>query len=440
MKKINIPVKIIFNSFALLVLFASSCGTSINVQVQHPPALNTSGIKRIAIMPFESSAANREMAQYATTAITKKIQETNYFTLVSSSEIERLRRNNQSIENYVDATFSGQIIKIDSKRETIKGTYKDKHGKTITYFDYTVNVDIEFNYSFVLARDGRLIGPVTKKKSTSASSREKFPETNELVKEAINSQIYYIKQDIIPYTTYEARYFAGESSSDKVLKTEMKTALELVKAGGYKGALDLYHGIYERHGNVAAALNAAILHELLNGTAVAANFIRQVYDETGNMKVLDYLAKLNLILKDQETLANDYSDNRNRTDRVAAFASEEIQKVLPKGAKVWIHNNAANNSITAAVADNITSDFLKKGISVVDRQNAGLIEAERKFQMSGYVSDNDFVSIGNAAGANTIVVIDISGTGAGRRLQVRVLNVEKSIPIMQSDTSDKWQI
>jgi hypothetical protein len=90
--------------------------------------------------------------------------------------------------------------------------------------------------------------------------------------------------------------------------------------------------------------------------------------------------------------------------------------------------------------DNITSDFIKKNIVVVDRQNMKLIEAEQKLQMSGYVSDKDFVSIGNAAGANPIVVFDIIGTGASRRLQVRVLDLEKGVPLMQSDTSEKWRI
>jgi len=440
MRNTRTTIKIVRKIFALFVLLAASCSTSVNVKVQHPPALNTAGIKRIAVMPFESSLVNRETAQYATSAVITKIKDINYFTLVASSEIDRLRKNNQSIENYVDATFTGRIIRIDTKRETYKGSYKAKDGTTVNYTDYTTNVEVEFNYSLVLARDGRLIGPVTRKKTNSATSRDKYPSAPELIRAAIDSQLRLLGRDIAPYTTYESRTFVSETSSDKVLKTEMKTALESVKAGNYRIALDSYLGIYERNKNIAAAQNAAILHELLYNAETAANFIKKVYDETGNPKALDVLARLNKILQDQAVLAGDYSDTRNLTERVAAFAGEEIQKALPKGAKVWIYNNAADNSITTAVADNITSDFIKKGISVVDRQNAKLIEAERKFQMSGYVSDNDFISIGNAAGANIITVIGITGTGAERRLQVRVLNVEKGVPIMQSDTSDKWRI
>jgi hypothetical protein len=60
--------------------------------------------------------------------------------------------------------------------------------------------------------------------------------------------------------------------------------------------------------------------------------------------------------------------------------------------------------------------------------------------MSGFVGDNDFVSIGNLAGANTIVIINITGTGDMRRLQLRVLDIERGIQTLHSDTSDVWKI
>jgi len=445
MRKFKTTVKIIWKPLVLLFLIISicaaiSCAPSVNVRVQHPPNLNTSGIKRIAIMPFEARAVNKDTAQYATSVATTKIQQMNYFTLVAASEIERLRKNNQSIENYVDAMFTGQIIRVDIKNENHHGSYKTKDGKTVRYIDYMTNIEVEFSYSLVLARDGSLIGPVVKSGTNSSSSRENYPSSQELIKTVIDNQLRNLVLDIAPYTSTETRTFASETSNDKALKEEMKNALALVKDGNYRAALEAYLGIYNRNKNFAAAENAAILHELLDDANTAANFMQQVSDETGNPRALIILARLNKILRDQEILARDYSDNKNQTGRVAAFANEEIRKVLPKDARVWIYNNAAKNPITTAVADDIASDFIRKKISVVDRQSIKLIEAEQKLQMSGYVSDNDFISVGNAAGANTIVVIDITGTGAARRLQVKVLNVEKGVTIMQSDTGDKWRI
>jgi hypothetical protein len=425
----------------LFLILSTGCSTSIGIAVQRLPTLNTAGIKRIAIMPFEvNSGSYREMAQYATSAATEKIRALNYFTLVASSEIERLQRNNQSVENYIDAQFIGRITRINIENETISGSYKTKNGDTVYYTDYLTNVEIEFNYSLVLARDGRLIGPVSKKKSSNSVSRDAYPPSAPLLRSAIDDQLRFLGRDIAPYTVNESRVFATDNSKDKVLKQEMKDALALVKAGNYKAALESYLGIYEQYKSVAAAENVSILHESFGEVQTAADFMQRVYNDTGSPRSRDVIVRLNRIIQDRATIASEYGDNRNQTEKISAMASEEIRSVLPRNARVWIYNNTVTNSLSVSVVDNLTSDFIRREIRIVDRQNARLIEAEQKYNTSGYVSDNDFLSIGNAVGANTIVIIGINGTGAARRLQIRVLDIEKNIPIMQSDASDKWQI
>jgi hypothetical protein len=255
----------------------------------------------------------------------------------------------------------------------------------------------------------------------------------------IDGQLRYLNRDVAPHTVVENRAMAKDKSKDKEMQAKMKDTLAMVKAGSYKQALDSYLEIYTRYKSVAAAENASILHESFGETQVAANLMQKVFTETGNPQARLVLARLNKILQDQETLASEYSDSRSQTEKIAVFASGEIQKVLPVKATVWIYNNSHNQAMVEAVVDNITAGFIQKGISIVDRQNSLLIDAEKKFQMSGSVSDNDFVSIGNAAGANIIVVVGITGTGAMRRLQVRVLDVERGTPIMQSDTGESWQ-
>jgi len=425
---------------AVLILI-TSCETSIQLTVQRPPNLNTAGIRRIAVMPFEANSnAYREMAQYATTVATKRIQESNYFTLINPSDIERLKRNNQNVESYIDAQFVGQITRINTTNEAHNGSYKNKDGDIINYIDYITNVEIEFNYYLILARDSKIIGPIYKKRSGSETSREGNPPSSPLLRAIIDEQLRYLARDIAPYKVIETRTFVTENSKDKVLKAKMKDALSQVKSGNYRLALEDYLGIYKRYKNIAAAENASILYESLGEIQTAANFMRQVYNDTGNPRAMNVLDRLNKILRDQALIASDYGDSRDQTKKIADFASGEIQKILPKNARVWIYNNSSKDSLAVAVVDNITSDFINKKISVVDRQNAKLIEAEQKFNISGYVSDKDFLSIGNAVGANTIVVIGITGTGSLRRLQVRVLDIEKSVPIMQSDTSEKWKI
>jgi tetratricopeptide (TPR) repeat protein len=414
--------------------------------VQRPPTLNTSGIKRIAIMPFEyasSDGAYRELAEYATSVAANNTRTLNYFTMVDSSEIQRLRNSNQSIESHVDALLTGRITRVSSKDDTQQYQLTNKKtGVTTTYTYYTRDAEVEFSYSLMKARDGSVLGPVSKKGARSQRSEDRgsLSSVTGLLRPVIDSQLQLLSHDLVPHTVIENRALAKDSSKDKTLQAEMKEAQTQVVAGSYKAALDRYLGIYERYNSFAAAENASIIYEALGETQVAADLMQKAFNETGNPRARDILARLNRIMQDQSIIASDYGDSKGQVEKIAAFASGEIQKVLSNNAKVWIYNNSYTTSMAVAVVDDITSDFIKKGIGLVDRQNAALIEAEQRFQMSGAVNDNDFVSIGNIAGANTIVTMGITGTGAMRRLQVRVLDVEKGVPLMQSDTGENWQI
>jgi len=430
----------------LLVFILSACATTVELKVQRPPTLNTSGIKRIAIMPFEYASygsAYSELAQYATSVTVNRIKESNYFTLVDSSEIERLQRNTQSIENYVDALLIGRIIRVGVQDGS--GQYQITNrqtGVTTTTTYYTRDAEIEFSYSLVRARDGSVLGPISRKGNTSQQSPERssLGSATALLRPVIDSQLRYISQDLIPYTVIENRTLAVDNSSNRALQAEMKNALAQIKNGSYKAALEDYLGIFRIYNSYAAAENASILYEALGDTQSAASLMQRAFNETGNPRAQDVFARLNKNLQDQTAVTGGYGDSRGQIERVSAFASDEIQKILPKNAKVWIYNNSPAVSMAEAVVDNITASFIRKGIGLVDRQNMALIEAEQQFQMSGYVSDNDFVSIGNMAGANTIVTVGITGTGAMRRLQVRVLDIESGVLLMQSDTGERWQI
>ena len=96
--------------------------------------------------------------------------------------------------------------------------------------------------------------------------------------------------------------------------------------------------------------------------------------------------------------------------------------------------------LAASAADGITAALIRRGVIVVDRENSELIEGELTQQMSGGVADSDILSAGNKAGANTIIIIAISGTGSMRRLQMRILDVESGVPLLQSDVGGKWDL
>jgi hypothetical protein len=427
---------------AASIFALTGCSTSIQLAVKRPPTLNTSGINRIAVMPFEAQGASSEMAQYAYTVAASNIQAMNHFTLVDYSEIERLRRSNQSIESVVDATFVGRMTRTASGSNAEPSSWKDKDGNVHSGTNYTTTVEVDFNYSLMRARDGSLIGPISKKGRRSASSNEGYPSAPALMRQTIDGELRSVGRDLAPYTSIERRVFAADKTPNDALKAEMKSALALVKAGSYKQALEAYLNIYGQYKSVAAAENASILHESFGDILAAANLMKEAYDATGNPKAGVALGRLNKIIKDQETLATEYGDKKSQTEKTSVSASEEIRKFLPQGAKVLIYNTTPDNEKATVVLDNITADFITAGISVVDRDrlSAALIQEEQTTQMSGIVSDDDIVRIGNATGANTIVMLGVEGSGALRRLRVKVLDVEKRVPVMQSDTSEKWQL
>ncbi|MDR2582424.1 MAG: hypothetical protein LBC75_02980 [Fibromonadaceae bacterium] len=432
--------------FVLMVLTFTGCGpTRVPVQVDRPSALPTTGIKRIAVMPFEyDNYSYSDLAAYATSIAADEVRKTNKFTLVDASEIQRLQANNQSVESYVDAMFIGRITRasIEQKSETTQG-YTDKKGRyyppVTTYYS---KAEVEFNYALKVARDGRLIGPVNRQGTSSRSSRDGYPSSEALLRDALISQISVIGRDVAPYKSTEIREFAEDKSND-MIKAEMKQAMEHVKTQSYKLALQSYLGIYERYTSPPAAINASIMYEAMGDPESALKLMQKVYDDTGNPTIQVRIAILNNILADKAKLAaseKEEAQGQSSVDKISVFASEEIQKFLPGDTKIWIYNSSPGNAMVEAVVDNITASFIRKGIGLVDRQNAELIKAEQELQGSGSVSDEEMVRLGNAAGAKTIAIIGITGTGAMRRLQVKVLDIERSTPLFQSDTNEKWQL
>jgi len=148
------------------------------------------------------------------------------------------------------------------------------------------------------------------------------------------------------------------------------------------------------------------------------------------------------------------SSQNKRVSKAVTHAIDEIEKVLPENSTVWIYkgregtgyNQNSLGIVTSTggaadtAVDDITAAFIRKGIRLVDRQNTTLIQAEQKYQQGGNVTEQDMLSIGKAAGANTLVTVSVVQQGRNQRLQIRVMDIERGIPLMQSDSGDEWRI
>ncbi|MCL2804564.1 MAG: CsgG/HfaB family protein [Treponema sp.] len=94
------------------------------------------------------------------------------------------------------------------------------------------------------------------------------------------------------------------------------------------------------------------------------------------------------------------------------------------------------NSLAEAAfyVNELTMQFVNsRRYTVVDRNDIDKVLTEQNFQMSGYVDDNAFVTIGKFIGANVVITGSITGTGSQKRLIIKAIDVLTSeILSMQS--------
>ena len=256
-------ILLLFSIFAM-----ASCATTVPVQVEQAPTLDTSGITRIAIMPFTASSDRyiyNRMARYITAAASKRIKALNNFSLVDQTVIEQLKERNENLEGYVDALLNGQVSNIRERVDSRDRQVLDREtGRYRTVFIRRREVQIEFNYYLTRVSDGSIIGPIFRSSTYSSDyTRREPPSSISLLQAIVDRQLRYLDRDIAPYTVTEKRSLAKESSKDKGLRALMKDAQSQVRDGAYYAALESYLGIYARYRNIPAALNASILQEAL---------------------------------------------------------------------------------------------------------------------------------------------------------------------------------
>jgi hypothetical protein len=430
---------------AVLAVVFTGCATTVAFKVERPPTIPTLGIQRLSILPFtasDSSSLQRHAVTLLTNEALSRIQAVNRFVLVDSGDVLRAQAANRNTENIADATFSGQILSVVVNNDSREGSRKDNEGNIITYTIYTREVRMNFNYNVKRTRDGTIVGVVDKSGSSSDSNEDrgslKTPEV--LVREIISSTMSSVARDVAPYTVTEQRKIQKEPSKDKAIKNRAKEAEAMVKAGNYFGARDAFLGIYLDTRSIAAAQNVGLLIEYTEGFGGAIAFMQRVLNETGSPQARDEIARLERAMA-TAGLLDAYRENQSQRDRVIALMVEEIYSGIPVGAKLAVLNNSRNERDLAETATlGIINGLQSKKVTLVDRGNRGLAEAEKNYQLSGNVSDNDIVRIGNEAGVSIFVLVSVTGSGSSRRLSVRMFDVEQNIILYQSPLSDEMNL
>jgi len=458
---------------ALLVL--TGCATRVRLEADRTPAMETAGLQRIAVMPFAAGdtaiavvlpgagipVTREAVATTLTAEVSSRIEATGLFTMVSSSTIESARARGANLENYADALFTGRITNFSATTNQIPDP-TGRFGPSRLRI-----VEIRFEYFFENTRDGTIIGPVRR---TARAFSHELPSAaidamvehlpgfaqiparltlgltlgtlasySTLSDRAIRNQLRLFYRDVSPHTVRVTRTLENEPNRD--LRPQMNEARALMRDGQHEAALDAYLAIWESYGSVAAAINAAILFEVLRDLEEAVFFLEGVYGETGgNERVARVIDILNEELAEQMGVA-DFDDPRSPAEVVAEHAIAELENVLTADANVWIENVATTyQHLASEVVDSIIYAFLGAGRTVVERGMIDQILAEQELHMTGMVADSDFISIGNLAGADTIIRIDMTGSARTRRLNVRVLDIAQGTLVMQSSTGVAWRL
>jgi hypothetical protein len=390
--------------------------------------MNTSGINRLAIMPFTSmqGGSANQVAGALTGKAVEVIQSTGKFTLVDAAEVKRRQNAKENLANFVDGLFTGEVTNIESK-DTSEYHPATKYSEA--YTSYNREVTLNFTYRLVRTRDGSLAGQISKTGRTSdysSEARSNLDSVFVLAQRIINWELRYLNRDVAPWSIEEKRVLMDETSKNKELKQRMKDAQSLVKEGSYKSAFNAYARIYEDTESLAAGYNTAIMTEILGDLPGAIERMRLLEEATANPKVAAELVRMRQTLAEGQALDEKFSNTSGLADLAIKQAASEIMEQLQPDAKISLLNiSAIEPELMEYVLDGIVRALINSGsVTVVDRQNQALIEAEQQFQLSGAVSDDSAVSIGNQLGVGTIITCSIAGANNLRRLIIRILSVE----------------
>ncbi|MDR1143123.1 MAG: penicillin-binding protein activator LpoB [Spirochaetaceae bacterium] len=429
--------KVLFLLGTSAMAFFVSCVTSIPITVNHPPLMDTNGIERLVVRPFEGPGNRRQIAETLTFIFRDKISGTGVFRVV---EYAGYRPNADMADAFLTGIVTGYTVEDGSHEE--KRTQKTSDGQSaqvlVTVYDRKVT--LEFTYRIVNDRDGTVIRNGERKVSCTASdskeSRAGLQSGPALARTAAEGALSGFNREVVPWTSRESLNLEKESSRDRALKARMKEADALVKAGSVKAAQEAYAQTYEETGSPAAGYNAAILAQPLYGLDAAISRMAALANATGYGKARTELARLERFRGENAAAAANQTGTSARNLAIKK-AADGLTAVLPPGSRVSVLNiSRAETDLGDVVIREITDALIAAGkITVLDRQNLQLIEAEKRYQASGEVSDDAYVSIGKMLGVETIVTVSITGSGSQRKLTTRSISVETG-RVLYSDSTE----
>ena len=121
--------------------------------------------------------------------------------------------------------------------------------------------------------------------------------------------------------------------------------------------------------------------------------------------------------------------NLTAIDAAVFRAAQTIIQDIPQDSTIAILNISSSEHRTAEhVIDELELRlFETRRFRIVNRGQLEQIRREQNFHLSGEVSDDSAISIGNLLGASIVITGNVGGVGANQRLVLRALDVRTGL-------------
>lgn len=302
-----------------LVLFFTSCATTVKVDLTRPAELDLNGARTIAVLPFKPSYYYKNTnasigAQiviktfYQIFEITDKNEQlaidtlqnvierglisSPYIKLVSSDSVERALM--KGTLNPADIYLTGEVVYYDvddvrsEEKKMVKAAKGDQKAEyqIVPYWKRKVN--FKFRYTIVDSSTNKIISVDDFSINNSSSkyeSKRELPDAYSLIESDLRSYAYRILRELQPYVVEKSIKLLEPKTKDKALKERMKAVDELAERNKLQQASEEFTKIYEETGLVEAGYNAAILQEALGNLSLAEKMMVEVYNKNPDSRV-----------------------------------------------------------------------------------------------------------------------------------------------------------
>lgn len=313
---------IIFSVLIIICFFG--CATTIPVQIERPAELDLGGAKSIAVLPISTQSTQLGLdstvgtiiivgslddlqqenqdevvcANYITTALTNRLSNSSYLTLVGAEAVNVALKNGQEVP--CDAYLTGKISEFKEEKLQ-KDTIEEIDGIESVVTQFSRSVSFTVTYQVVDASTNIIISQKSANISASSSpviSMDKIPTVLDTIRLEIDAFAGTVMKQLQPYTITKNIVLL----SDKTKDIAMEEAHNFAKGGSIERAKEMFLTSYTNSKYFEAGYNAAMLMQVLGELNEAKGLMQELVYNYGDSRATKALNDINNEIASAEKL------------------------------------------------------------------------------------------------------------------------------------------